>query len=712
MHGMLSVNQTICERETGRNIRIIYIAPDGSFLYWIDLDPNGGMPQKESVEDFERSIIQGARANVDDVWIAPSAGSEKGEKRRDTLWNLLGPYLRKEPDIFDRKKRGSFLNKVSDESGLKHTNLYPLIKQYWRFGKVKNAFLPADHNKGGKGQPRILKNNTGPKPSESAAASKVLTEEDFTNFKKYAGRYVKKGALLLIDVYNDMIRECYSDVVQNQIGRTEVISYGPGRTPTYRQFYYWYSKHRDHNEETVSRKGVSAMNLKERAVLGKADYGMQGPGAQYQIDATVADVYLVSRFNRRNIIGRPVVYFVKDVFSRMPVGLYIGLEGPSWMGMAMSLYNAFSDKVVFCHKYGIEITEDEWPCHHLPTSLIGDRGELEGTDGARIAERLGIQIDNTPPYRGDLKPIIERHFRILNDTVVHRLPGNVKPDMHQRGGPDYRLDAILDLYQFTRIIIFETLTFIKLTMSSYEPSEDMMKAGVELTPLSLWQWGINNQGGALRTLPEETVRLALLPEGNGETTRAGFKFNKLFYTCDEAVKEQWFEEARRGKSRKRKVSYDPRDASAIYIWNEDCTSAVKAELLGWEVKYTGKSTEECEYEMEVIDFENKKRKKKDKDNVLTADQFVESIVSEAKTMQPDNDKTPKSSRISAISENRKSEKLAQSKEESLLGEPGPDQKQVSDNAGLSQQGGETEQKRGKRELSLLEKMIWGENSDE
>lgn len=76
--------------------------------------------------------------------------------------------------------------------------------------------------------------------------------------------------------------------------------------------------------------------------------------------------YLVSRFNRDNIIGRPIVYFVKDAFSRIVTGLYVGLEGPSWIGMAMTLYNAFTDKVDFCHRYGIEITEDQWPCHHLP----------------------------------------------------------------------------------------------------------------------------------------------------------------------------------------------------------------------------------------------------------------------------------------------------------------------------------------------------------
>lgn len=707
MVGTLSVNQTLHEKASGKDIRILYLSPDRSYLYWIDLDKKGGMPVKGNPEEFEESLLQGTWQTVADTWTAPVTSSDKGLARRDALWEALGPSLQAEPDIFEREKRGSLLKEASEKTGIAVTNLYPLMKQYWRLGKVRDAFIPADSNKGGKGKARTLSSNTGPKPSADAEASKVLTEEDFEIFAEYAKRYVRKGALRLIDVYDDMVRERYSDVIIASNGMKRVVSYGQGRTPTYRQFYYWYSKHRDRNAETVGRKGTSEMNLKERASLGKADFRMQGPGAQYQIDATIADVYLVSRFNRANIIGRPVVYFVKDAASRMPVGLYVGLEGPSWMGMAMALYNAFSDKVSFCHKYGIEITEEDWPCHHLPHSLIGDRGELEGEDGARIAEKLGIQVDNTPPYRGDLKPIIERHFRILNDQAVHRLPGNVRPDLSQRGGRDYRLDAVLDLHQFTRIIIFETLTFIKLTLKDLEPSEDMMRAGIELTPLSLWRWGINNQAGALRILPEETVRLVLLPEGSGETTRYGFKFKKLFYSCEEAIKEQWFEDANRGKARRRKVSYDPRDASAIYIWNEDCSSAVKAELLDWEAKFVGKSIDECEYEMEIIDCEKAKRKKKDKDAILTADGFLESIVEEAKAMKPDLSGTTKTQRTAAIPDNREEEKQAQTKEESLVHQKEPQPQKPN--------GDPQDAKpavRGKRELTQMEKLVWGEDPDD
>ena len=705
MLGNVSVNQVLHDRTVGNDIRILYIAPDESYLYWIELAKQGGMPQKGNMAELETRMLVGDLVRADDTWLPPTDESnENNRAHREECWELLGAALMNEPAIYERSARAGILQPISDSCGKPVSNLYPMLKRYWRYGKVKNAFLPADERKGGRGQTRRLRKNSGPIPGEKATCSKTLTETDVALFEKYYKNYYLNGdGYSLEDAYDKMIREEYSDKKSDDSGVEQVVSHGLGEAPTFRQFQYWHLKNRDRNLETVEREGESAMNLKERATTGKADFGMRGPGAQYQIDATIADVYLVSRFNRANIIGRPIVYFVKDAFSRIVTGFYIGLEGPSWIGMAMALYNAFTDKVDFCHRYGIEITEDQWPCHHLPFAMIGDRGELESEHGERLANRLGIQIDNTPPYRGDLKPIIERHFRILNDTVVHRLPGNVKPDMSQRGGKDYRLDAILDLEQFTRIMILNTLTYNKVTMQSFEPSAEMMKAGVELTPLSLWNWGIHNSSGALRVADEETCRLALMPEDTCDITRDGIKFHKLFYSCDRAAREQWFENARRDGSYKLRVSYDPRDAHAIYVWSDGENKPDKAVLLDWEQKFDGKTSDECEYEMEVIDHLKGKRAKQDKDALLTADNFVDSVLAEAKAMKADTAGKSKGERISGIKTNRKQEKEAQRAKESFVKEEDtPNGKHEKAKAESSSQD-----TRGMREMTDLEKLIWG-----
>ena len=99
------------------------------------------------------------------------------------------------------------------------------------------------------------------------------------------------------------------------------------------------------------------------------------------------------------VIGRPVIYAVIDVYSRIVTGLYVGLEA-SWVGAMMALDNMVADKVNFCKQYGIEILEEQWPTHHLPEIIIADRGEFEGYSVENLINNLNIKIENTTAYRG------------------------------------------------------------------------------------------------------------------------------------------------------------------------------------------------------------------------------------------------------------------------------------------------------------------------
>lgn len=107
-----------------------------------------------------------------------------------------------------------------------------------------------------------------------------------------------------------------------------------------------------------------------RGLLSTSAAETWGPGARYQIDATLADVYLVSRL-KRDRIGRPVLYIVIDVFSRMIVGIYVGLEGPSWVGAMMALANTAADKVAYCRQFGREIELEDWPCRPPASRAVG-----------------------------------------------------------------------------------------------------------------------------------------------------------------------------------------------------------------------------------------------------------------------------------------------------------------------------------------------------
>ena len=126
--------------------------------------------------------------------------------------------------------------------------------------------------------------------------------------------------------------------------------------PTNWQMMHFYK--REYQQVGRIQKRVSRIeyNKDVKPLSSTANTQVLGPGSRYEIDATIADIYLVSDSDRANIVGRPVIYMVKDVFSRMVAGFYVGFENASYIAAIQSLAMAMTDKVKFCKEYGFEIT--------------------------------------------------------------------------------------------------------------------------------------------------------------------------------------------------------------------------------------------------------------------------------------------------------------------------------------------------------------------
>jgi len=434
-------------------------------------------------------------------------------------------------------------------------------------------------------------------------------------------------------------------------------------------------------EALVARKGQKQYDLNHRAILGKSDLEIRGPGAQYQIDATVGDIYLVSQFDRANIIGRPVIYFIIDVFSRIVAGMYVGLEGPSWTGAMMALANAASDKVAYCAEYGIQITFDEWPCCHIPDTILADRGEMESKSVETLINALNIRVDNTPAFRADMKGIVEQFFNTTNTKTMVFLPGHVKPDMAQRGGKDYRLDAKLDIRQFTKIIIQCVLNHNAHFLEGYDRTEGMIADNVEPIPVNLWNWGIAHCSGRLRSVPENMIKLFLMPADKALVTGKGIRFKGLQYLSERAVAEQWFERARAKGSYQVDISYDPRDMSRIYVRNVDGALFDQCFLADWEAKWRGKSWDEVSQQQAEDRALLHRSKNRELQSRVDLNTEIEKVIREAEQMATQTViPSSKKGRISDIRQNRAEEKEAIRKDEAfVLGEPEiPNQGQTPD----------------------------------
>ena len=240
------------------------------------------------------------------------------------------------------------------------------------------------------------------------------------------------------------------------------------------------------------------------------------------------------------------------------------------------------------------------------------------------------------------------------------------PDDRQRGGKDYRLDAKLDIRQFTRIIINCVLYYNNQHyLNGFEKSEQMLKSSVEAIPVELWKWGILNSSGALRTYPKETIQLALMPKESGSVTEKGIYFKKLYYSCQEARESLWFENARKNGRYAVDISYDPRDLSRIFVWEKDGSSAIPCTLLDWEQRFSGKSAEEVEFEQQKRDMQKKQNERAEKEAAINLNRKIDAIVEEADKMAPSAKGKTKTERLAVIRENRREEKEAIRAEEAF-----------------------------------------------
>lgn len=110
----------------------------------------------------------------------------------------------------------------------------------------------------------------------------------------------------------------------------------------------------------------------------------------------------------------------------------------------------------------------------------------------------------------------------------------------------------------------------------------MLEDEIIPTPLQLWNWGFENRKGRLKTVNREILRLNILPKGKASVSRAGIRFNNLYYSSDKAIKEQWFI---RNKIRSIEIVYDPRNMNNIYIPFDDGSSYDECYLVSTSIQY-------------------------------------------------------------------------------------------------------------------------------
>ncbi|WP_312700910.1 hypothetical protein [Sedimentibacter sp.] len=489
----------------------------------------------------------------------------KDEIKRDKAYEIVKCIFEqeKEPYLFNAHIRRKLILEACQKFNVSDVVVYKYLRLFWQGGKTKNSLIPKYRNCGCIGQDKNYKLKTG-RWSDieifNGEKEGVIVDKQIKSiFETTINRYFNNDKEINLSKAHELMKMYF--FTDKSTGKVLDAS----KIPTLRQLRYYYHNTRNLKDEIIKRKGIKRYSLDFRPLPSNSTHETFGPGHRYQLDATVADVYLVSRIDRRSIIGRPILYLVVDVFSRVIAGIHVGLEGPSWNGAASAIYNCCEDKVEFCKKFGIEITSDQWPSMGLPQIILGDRGEMVGPIGEKVIENLNVILENTPSFRGDAKGIVEKNFDTINHSIKHWTPGAIKKEYRERGQRDYRLDAVLDIEDFTKIIIHAVLEKNNNPIESYPIFQEMIDDCVNPIPTEIWSWGMKNRSGYLQRVAEDLLKMSLMRRGSATIDKTGIIFKKVKYSSNTPEEYNSLLKARALGSKRKDIVYDNRDMSTIFM---------------------------------------------------------------------------------------------------------------------------------------------------
>lgn len=362
---------------------------------------------------------------------------------------------------------------------------------------------------------------------------------------------------------------------------------------------------RPHKEIIKAREGGRVANNR----LDPVQPGLRpkDPLEIVQIDHTRADLQLVDDL-RRKPLGRPWLTLVFDVHSRCVLGFTVSFDNPSAVGVGLAITQAVQPKVGWLRERGLEV---QWPVYGIPRTLHLDHGrDFRSRALARGCEQYGITITYRPPGRPNFGGHIERMMGTLMKRV-HALPGTTSSNVVQRGNYPSEEKAAITLSSFEKILA--------LIISEYH---NEIHSALGKAPLAVWRDGVERTGNPRTPDDPNEFLLNFLPFTERIVRREGIRLSSKTYF------DPGLSTLIGGNECKRRIVFDPRDVTAIFVEMPD-KSHVRVACVDPEVPPT--SLWEHKAEMRRLRVEG--RSSRDEVAIVAAHNGISEIVSEERRKQ-------------------------------------------------------------------------------
>ena len=316
---MIFINEVYKNINNDEYIRIIDIDSEIDVLYFVVCYKKYAYPKPYKLSVFVDEINSKILIRVSDMYqkgINENSLNEKEIQRRDYYWQIVSKYWQdNKEDLLSHRGRAKVFTLISEEHKISDSTVRRIFSRFFERGMNKNSLLTQYSNSGGKGKEKKLNSIKTGRPKkydyENEKSGINITDDIKIIFQHGIDKfYNNKKMKNLSEVYSEILKEFFSyKYIEN--GETKYSLLKEDKLPTYGQFYYWYRKNKDETKNIIERQSENEFNLKDRPTLSNSIIETVGPGTRFQIDATVADIYLVSKFDTNRIIGRPVIITIK-----------------------------------------------------------------------------------------------------------------------------------------------------------------------------------------------------------------------------------------------------------------------------------------------------------------------------------------------------------------------------------------------------------------
>ena len=563
------------------------------------------LPSKDLVKWATEGAARVEKSNSSNI-LLPDLKDENYLKKQALMRFIMQEYGPLYEKLYGKTTKTN-LKKTMEDLGIQRDAAWRAIRRFLQSGLDMAAIVDGRSLRSGKRNPYKYSKKTGHPTMNALGKGVPLTDEIRTYFDEAIKDFLIGRAKTKKDAYMTMIEKHFINEEEIPTGiRVSVLP--DNLRPTLKQFLN-YTRVRVPQEE-IDKAKTSAREQRnnKRLLLSDNLQGVMGPGDLWEVDECEIDLSLVSVENPSVTVGRPIVYVMIDVYTRMIVAYSVAFDNNSVLGITNCFLNLLDDKQELCNRFGIQIGADEWPSKILPLRLRSDYGaEYISHAMDTICCKLGVAKELVSPATGSLKGQVEQVFHQIHAAQNSLLEG--KGLIEKRHDSNHHQEAALNIQEFEAVLLTYIVGHNRKYMEKYPLTKDMRQQNVEPRPIDLWKYGVSLNGSPRPITNEVMFRHSLLLPVKASVGRAGITFKGLFYINlqDEALLRDMYLASTHGKKKLESACIDPRNISHLYYIRE-------GKLMTASLNY--KKTGMKEYEgMTLSEYNALHNKKKDDDAI-------------------------------------------------------------------------------------------------